>query len=306
MLINIITNGLLLTPEMVDRLTPCGLNGVKITLDGDRDTHNRMRPLRGGQGTFDRIIAERPRGRRQVPDLDRRQLRRELGRQLSGAARLPRASRTSPTSSRRSRSSRSSASRSRQQPKGLIPLTVVGARRQAAERHVHDVGGHRRQPASATPATSSTRRCRFCARRRRSAGSRPSTACTWGRARFTASTPTRSAPTGRSTPAPASPARRSSRPATSTGARTSCAQHAAHAVRAAGGVEEVQRLRVHPGLRRRLHGRGAHRARRHEPAELPQDQLRGRGRLARARCGIRPGSSRSTSGFTRKDKGQRS
>src|SRR5581483_6772785 len=30
--------------------------GVKITLDGDRETHNRMRPLRGGQGTFDRII----------------------------------------------------------------------------------------------------------------------------------------------------------------------------------------------------------------------------------------------------------
>jgi uncharacterized protein len=29
---------------------------VKITLDGDRETHNRMRPLRGGQGTFDRII----------------------------------------------------------------------------------------------------------------------------------------------------------------------------------------------------------------------------------------------------------
>jgi uncharacterized protein len=56
MLINIITNGLLLTPEVVDRLVPFGLNGVKITLDGDRDTHNRMRPLRGGQGTFDRII----------------------------------------------------------------------------------------------------------------------------------------------------------------------------------------------------------------------------------------------------------
>jgi uncharacterized protein len=56
MLVNIITNGLLLTPEVVDRLAPFGLNGVKITLDGDRDTHNRMRPLRGGQGTFDRII----------------------------------------------------------------------------------------------------------------------------------------------------------------------------------------------------------------------------------------------------------
>lgn len=57
MTIHVITNGLLLTPEFVDRLTPCGLQGIKVTLDGDRDTHDRMRPLRGGQGTFDRIIA---------------------------------------------------------------------------------------------------------------------------------------------------------------------------------------------------------------------------------------------------------
>src|SRR5262245_43801144 len=56
MYVNIITNGLLLTPDVVDRMKPLGLNGVKITLDGDRDTHNRMRPLRGGQGTFDRIV----------------------------------------------------------------------------------------------------------------------------------------------------------------------------------------------------------------------------------------------------------
>lgn len=54
--VSIITNGLLLTEEVVDRMLPFGLRGVKITLDGDRDTHNRMRPLRGGQGTFDRII----------------------------------------------------------------------------------------------------------------------------------------------------------------------------------------------------------------------------------------------------------
>ena len=54
--ISIITNGLLLTEDVVDRLAPYGLTSVKITLDGDRDTHNRMRPLRGGQGTFDRII----------------------------------------------------------------------------------------------------------------------------------------------------------------------------------------------------------------------------------------------------------
>jgi uncharacterized protein len=52
--ISVITNGLLLTPEVVTRLKPYGLHGVKVTLDGDRDTHNRMRPLRGRQGTFDR------------------------------------------------------------------------------------------------------------------------------------------------------------------------------------------------------------------------------------------------------------
>ena len=55
-LVNVITNGLLLTNEFVDRMLPFGLNGVKITLDGDKDTHNRMRPLRGRQGTFDRIV----------------------------------------------------------------------------------------------------------------------------------------------------------------------------------------------------------------------------------------------------------
>jgi uncharacterized protein len=55
-IVNIITNGLLLTPGIVERMKPLGLTGVKITLDGDRETHDRKRPLRGGQGTFDRII----------------------------------------------------------------------------------------------------------------------------------------------------------------------------------------------------------------------------------------------------------
>jgi uncharacterized protein len=56
MMTSIITNGLLLTDEVVDRMLPLGLKGVKVTLDGDRHTHNQMRPLRGGQGTFDRIV----------------------------------------------------------------------------------------------------------------------------------------------------------------------------------------------------------------------------------------------------------
>ena len=55
--LSIITNGLLLTPEVVDRLVPYGLGGVKVTLDGDKTAHDLKRPLRGGQGTFDRIVA---------------------------------------------------------------------------------------------------------------------------------------------------------------------------------------------------------------------------------------------------------
>lgn len=54
--ITIVTNGLLLSREVVERLLPFGLTGIKVTLDGDRETHNRLRPLRGGQGTFDKII----------------------------------------------------------------------------------------------------------------------------------------------------------------------------------------------------------------------------------------------------------
>lgn len=55
-LINVVTNGLLITPSLVHRLKASGLNGMKITLDGDRDTHDALRPLRGGQRSFDRII----------------------------------------------------------------------------------------------------------------------------------------------------------------------------------------------------------------------------------------------------------
>jgi len=55
--ISMVTNGLLLTPEVVDRLLPYGFTGAKVTLDGDKAAHDRKRPLRGGQGTFDKIIA---------------------------------------------------------------------------------------------------------------------------------------------------------------------------------------------------------------------------------------------------------
>jgi uncharacterized protein len=123
--ISIITNGLLLTPEVVDRLLPFGLKGIKITLDGDRDTHNRMRPLRGGQGTFDRIIENVRRVADKVaisiggnfdassvdsyPGLLDFLMEQEFADKLAKVAFKPIIREKTP-----------------EQPKGLIPLTVVG------------------------------------------------------------------------------------------------------------------------------------------------------------------------------------
>lgn len=54
--IAIITNGVLLTPEIVDDLLPFGLKSMKITIDGDREAHDRKRPAKDGRSSFDRII----------------------------------------------------------------------------------------------------------------------------------------------------------------------------------------------------------------------------------------------------------
>ena len=89
MLINIITNGLLLTEEVVDRLQPFGLNGIKITLDGDKHTHDRMRPLRGKQGTFDRIIENVKRVADKVPITIGGNFDESSVDSFPGAARLP-------------------------------------------------------------------------------------------------------------------------------------------------------------------------------------------------------------------------
>lgn len=50
------TNGALLTPKIVDELRRYGLKGVKVTLDGMREQHNRKRPYRNGKGSFDTIV----------------------------------------------------------------------------------------------------------------------------------------------------------------------------------------------------------------------------------------------------------
>ena len=51
----ITTNGYLLTTEIIESLLPYGLSSVKVTLDGNREAHDKKRPHISGKGTFDKI-----------------------------------------------------------------------------------------------------------------------------------------------------------------------------------------------------------------------------------------------------------
>jgi len=53
---NLVTNGSLLTPQVVEDLNPLGLDGVKVTVDGPPDLHNYFRPFKSGEGSFDVIV----------------------------------------------------------------------------------------------------------------------------------------------------------------------------------------------------------------------------------------------------------
>ncbi len=125
--VSIITNGLLLTPEVVDRLLPFGLFGVKITLDGDRDTHNRMRPLRGGQGTFDRIIENVRRVAGKVSITIGGNFDESTWESYPGAARVP--ARAGVRRQDRASINFKPIIKAPEpaQPKGVIPLTAVGS-----------------------------------------------------------------------------------------------------------------------------------------------------------------------------------
>ncbi|MCX6138708.1 MAG: radical SAM protein [Ignavibacteriales bacterium] len=52
----IITNGSLINPGLIDKFLSVGLAEVRISLDGDRDAHNRNRPFLDGNNTFDLIV----------------------------------------------------------------------------------------------------------------------------------------------------------------------------------------------------------------------------------------------------------
>ncbi|WP_455664570.1 radical SAM protein [Phocaeicola sp.] len=52
---SITTNGFLLTKEIINKCKEVDLNSFQITLDGDRDSHNKIRNQRG-EPSFDRIL----------------------------------------------------------------------------------------------------------------------------------------------------------------------------------------------------------------------------------------------------------
>lgn len=52
----LVSNGSLLTREVVEELVGLGLSGVKVTLDGVAANHDRFRPMKDGGGTWERIV----------------------------------------------------------------------------------------------------------------------------------------------------------------------------------------------------------------------------------------------------------
>jgi len=54
--LSIVTSGLLLTREVAERLRHAGIRHLQITLDGDREAHDRRRLRSDGSGTFDAIM----------------------------------------------------------------------------------------------------------------------------------------------------------------------------------------------------------------------------------------------------------
>jgi len=52
----LVTNGTLLTADVVSQLVPLGLKSARVTLDGPRENHDRYRPFSSGKGSFDNIV----------------------------------------------------------------------------------------------------------------------------------------------------------------------------------------------------------------------------------------------------------
>ena len=279
-LINIITNGLLLTREMVERLNPLGLNGIKITLDGDRDAHNRSRPLRGGQGTFDKIVANV----REVADLTRIAVGGNFDMDsvdsypalldfLAAQDFAPRLSKVLFKPVIREKTA---------QARGVIPLTAVGAE------------GKPLNGACMTSAGTGVSRvcdsCNFVDEKMaflrdetKKRGFPTADGVHMGPCEIHKSHAHTIGPDGSLFACPGFAGEALQSTGHIDDRREDYRTQGAAQLRAPGRVGAVPRLRVHPGLRRRLHRRRAQRARRHARAELPQNELRSGRHLARAR-----------------------
>lgn len=55
-MMSLITNGTLITEDMVDVLASFDVNFIQITVDGPRETHDKRRPLKNGEGTYDILM----------------------------------------------------------------------------------------------------------------------------------------------------------------------------------------------------------------------------------------------------------
>jgi uncharacterized protein len=53
---SLVTNGSLFKRKVAEELVGVGLTAVRITIDGDAETHNRYRPFKTGAGSFETII----------------------------------------------------------------------------------------------------------------------------------------------------------------------------------------------------------------------------------------------------------
>lgn len=54
---SMITNGTLLTNDIIDKLPLLKLNSIQITIDGEKTEHNQKRFFKNGKGTFDVILS---------------------------------------------------------------------------------------------------------------------------------------------------------------------------------------------------------------------------------------------------------
>jgi uncharacterized protein len=53
---SMITNGYLLSEEVINNLEELNISNIQITIDGPAEIHDKRRPLKSGKGTFDTIV----------------------------------------------------------------------------------------------------------------------------------------------------------------------------------------------------------------------------------------------------------